>query len=117
MLDRQLKVAGRDEEVFRHICEFMLDSVGQPPRIDDLVDMANNQSEAKESVSRGTISRSISRLAEMGLITVGRAIKKRSARSIGVNESRFYIDIGEIVTKKTIREFHEELARERNTTK
>lgn len=114
MLERRLKVVGRDEEVFHHICEFMVGSVGKSPRIEDIVGMVNAKSETKKSVGKGTISGSIARLAEMGLITVGRA---RSARSIGVRESRFYIDIGEAVAIETIRKFHEELVRERNTAK
>lgn len=118
MLDRRLKVVDRDEEIFRSICEFMLDSGGQPPRIEDLVFMENAKPKSgileNQSVSKSTIFRSISRLEKMGLIAREKA---GSARGIRVVESRFYIDIGNTVSEGVIRRFHEELIRERNTAK
>ena len=123
MLTRQLKMAGIDEEIFGSICEFMLDNEGQAPFVDDLVGIYNTNhgmpNGEQMSVSKGTINRSISRLGQMGLLLIRRTCKSniRSAGAMSVRGSRFYIDIGPSVARETIREFHEELSRERNTPK
>lgn len=123
MLSRKLKIAGRDEETFQAICTFMLDGGGQPPFLEDLVHSANEAAglpnEKQKSISKSTISRSIFRLTQMGLISLrrDRGSLSRASGAIRVAESRFHIDITESVAKEKIRAFHEELDRERNTKK
>ena len=123
MLERRLRMAGRDEEIFKNICEFMLDSGGQAPFVEDLVEVYNLNhglpNGVQASVSKGTINRSIFRLEEMGLLLIRRSRKSniRSSGAIRVKGSRFYIDIGPAVAEEIIRGFHEELNRTRNTSK
>lgn len=122
--ERYLKVADRDEMVFTAICEFMVDCGGMPPKLDDLVGMLNKKlglpNEKQKSVGKSSISKSVHKLKNMGLLRLripeGGGI--RSAGSIRITDSRFYIDAKREDVREAIENFYEErLGSKRNSSK
>ena len=111
--ERVIQLIKRDIQVFRAVCEFMEDG-GVPPKIRDLVGIVNRYenlpNREQRSVGNATISCSLHRLEEIGLISMGRikaGSDRRSAGSIKIEKSEFKILIATDEARKAIENHHE----------